>query len=91
VALRASLQGVRRKERHMSGANKSVVRFGIIAVGKEFITVDQLSEAMRVQIKEDVGKKEHRPIGEILLSMGYMNHPQINEVLAELGSLFSES
>jgi hypothetical protein len=75
----------------MSGAGKPIVRFGIVAVGKEFITVDQLSGAMKVQIEEDVGKKEHRPIGEILLSMGYMNPPQINEVLTEMGSLFNES
>ena len=75
----------------MSEADRSVVRFGIIAVGKDFITADQLSEAMKVQIEEDIGKKEHRPIGEILLSMGYMNPSQINEVLTELGSLFSKS
>jgi hypothetical protein len=68
-----------------------ILRFGIVAVGKEFITVGQLLEAMAVQIEEDVGRKEHRPIGEILLSMGYMNPPQVKEVLTEMGVFFSKS
>ena len=75
----------------MSGRGKAILRFGVVAVGKEYITLDQLSEAMKVQIEEDVGQKEHRPIGEILLSMGYMNPPQLNEVLTEIGVLFSKS
>ena len=75
----------------MSGRGKAILRFGVVAVGKEYITLDQLSEAMKVQIEEDLGKKEHRPIGEILLSVGYMNPPQLNEVLTEMGVLFSKS
>jgi hypothetical protein len=75
----------------MSGRGKAILRFGVVAVGKEYITLDQLSEAMKVQIEEDLGKKEHRPIGEILLSMGYMDPPQLNEVLTEIGVLFSKS
>ena len=75
----------------MARIGKSILRFGVVAVGKEYITVDQLSEAMKVQIEEDVGQKEHRPIGEILLSMGYMNPPELNEVLTEMGVLFSKS
>ena len=73
----------------MGGINR--LRFGVVAVGKEFITVEQLLEAMSVQIEEDVGRKKHRPIGKILLSMGDMNPPQLNEVLTEMGVLFSKS
>ena len=75
----------------MGGIEKSILRFGVVAVGKEFITLDQLSTAMRIQIEEDVGQKEHRPIGEILLGMGHMNPPQLNEVLTEMGVIFSKS
>ena len=57
-------------------------RFGMIAVGKGFITLEQLLGAMKIQISDDVDdKKSHRLIGEILIEMGLLNPPQIREVL----------
>ena len=57
-------------------------RFGMIAVGKGFITLEQLLGAMKIQISDDVDdKKSHRLIGEILIEMGLLNPPQIGEVL----------
>lgn len=57
-------------------------RFGMIAVGKGFITLEQLLEAMKIQISDDVDdKKSHRLIGDVLIEMGLLNPPQIGEVL----------
>jgi hypothetical protein len=49
-----------------------------------FITVDQLFEAIKVQIKEELERGQHRLIGRILFDMGAMKLPQIDEVLETL-------
>ncbi len=59
-------------------------RFGLAAVEMGFITVDQLFEAIKIQIKEELEKGEHRLIGKILFEMGVIKLPQIDEVLETL-------
>jgi hypothetical protein len=59
-------------------------RFGTIAVEKGFTTKEQVLEAMNVQVSEDLDGKEHRRIGSILYSLGYITIPQINEVLESM-------
>jgi len=56
-------------------------RFGLTSVGKGFINLDQLTEAMKIQITEDADKAVHRLIGEILVEMGALNASQVMEVL----------
>ena len=56
-------------------------RFGVTAVEKGFITKDQLFEALRMQITEEIEKKEHRLIGRILYDMGLLTLSQIDDVL----------
>ena len=56
-------------------------QFGIIAIEKGFITADNLIEALKTQIKEDIILKDHRLIGEILMEMGCLTAEQIQEVL----------
>ncbi len=56
-------------------------RFGVTAVEKGFITVEQLFEAMKIQLREDIEKGEHRLIGTILFDMGVISLHQIDEVL----------
>jgi hypothetical protein len=41
-------------------------RFGAVAVEKEFITLENLYEAMKIQILENLEGIEHRLIGQIL-------------------------
>ena len=55
--------------------------FGTTAVGKGFITFDQLMEALEIQEREDMEGKKHRLIGTIFFDMGFMTLPQIEEVL----------
>jgi hypothetical protein len=59
-------------------------RFGMIATNKGYITPEQLKKAMWRQVKEEYGSKKHRPIGEILLELGHLEPPQLNEILEEL-------
>ena len=59
-------------------------RFGFIAVKKGFITIDQLIEAMKIQVREEINKGVHRLIGAILIEMGFMNTLQVNEVLESI-------
>jgi len=59
-------------------------RFGSIAVEKEFITVEQLVEALTIQAKENVESGEHRRLGRILLDQGLITASQIDEVFQVL-------
>lgn len=60
-------------------------RFGATAVKKGYITEEQLAEAMIIQLKEDLALGKHRQIGQILLSLGYMDEKMIAQVLDALG------
>ena len=56
-------------------------RFGVIAVEKGFITKEQFTEAFDIQVRESIEKRETKPIGEILVSLGYIADPQVIEVV----------
>jgi len=56
-------------------------RFGVFAIEKGFITPDELFEALRVQVQDEIEKGTHRLIGEILLDRNSMTPAQIDEVL----------
>jgi hypothetical protein len=55
-------------------------RFGTIAVKRGFVTKEQVLESMKIQMERDLDGLEHRLIGSILYSMGYITLPQIDEV-----------
>jgi hypothetical protein len=57
-------------------------RFGTVAVERGFITIDQLSNAMKAQLTDNLEEgKGHRRLGTILLGQGAITRPQIDEVL----------
>ena len=56
-------------------------RFGDIAIEMGFVTEEQLQEATKVQMDQDADGLEHRLIGSILYSLGYMALQQVNEVI----------
>jgi hypothetical protein len=59
-------------------------RFGAVAIDKGFISLEQLFEAMKIQISENMEGGEHRLIGQILWEMGHITSEQINEVLKSM-------
>jgi hypothetical protein len=62
------------------GADLVENRFGTIAVKKGFVTSEQVLEAVKIQTERNMDGLEHRLIGSILYSMGYITLPQIDEV-----------
>ena len=62
-------------------------RFGATAVGNGYITLDQLMEALQIQVRENIEGKTHRLTGRILCDLGYMTLQQVEEVLAYMHSV----
>ena len=56
-------------------------RFGTVAERRGYITPTQLVEALKIQVFENIKKRQHRFIGEILYDQGHITTYQINEVL----------
>lgn len=56
-------------------------QFGIIAIERGFITADELIEALKIQVEEDIKFETHRLIGEILLENNSITVKQIQKVL----------
>ncbi|MBW2030097.1 MAG: hypothetical protein JRJ03_15115 [Deltaproteobacteria bacterium] len=61
--------------------NELEKRFGTLAVERGFVSKEQLLEALKTQVEQDLDGKRHKPIGSILYQMGYISMPQIREVL----------
>jgi hypothetical protein len=58
-------------------------RFGTVAVERGFITIDQLSKAIKAQLTDNLEEgKGHRRLGTILLGQGAITRTQIDEVLS---------
>ena len=66
------------------GREKQEKRFGRVAVEKGFVTPEQILEAMRIQILEEVEQGKHRRIGAILMEQGALTKQKINEVLGAM-------
>jgi hypothetical protein len=60
-------------------------RFGAVAIEKGFITLENLIEAIKIQVTENLESSEHRLIGQILWEKGYLTTEQINEVVEFMG------
>ena len=60
-------------------------RFGIVAIENGFIDTDQLLEAIKTQIVEDLEGAKRRLVGEILQEKGYISIEQIDEILKLMG------
>ena len=61
------------------------VRFGHIAIQEGFITLDQLLDALKIQVEDDCRGKPHRLLGMILGEQGAMMWAQVAHVLIILG------
>ena len=59
-------------------------RFGITAIEMGFSISDQLIEAMRLQIEQDLSENKHKLIGEHLVELGYMERTEVDQVLKKM-------
>ncbi|MBN1442352.1 MAG: hypothetical protein JXA90_06560 [Planctomycetes bacterium] len=55
--------------------------FGEIALEKQFVTAEQLYEALTIQARQKVEGKMDKQLGQILLELGYLSADQIAVVL----------
>ena len=62
-------------------------RFGVVAVKGGYITSEQLTDALKTQILEELKDDRHRIIGNILYEKGYITMPQIADVLVSMSKL----
>ena len=62
-------------------------RFGVTAVDNEIITLEQLFEALKIQVIEELESSKHRLLGEILREKEYITAGQVDEVLILMGIL----
>jgi len=56
-------------------------RFGKLAVMKGFLSVEQLQQALREQVDDNLAERPHRVIGAICFAHGWMTPAQIEEIL----------
>lgn len=59
------------------------IQFGQITVKLEFLTEEQLKEALYEQIKDDLTHRPHRFLGEICVAKGWMTDEQVEIALDE--------
>lgn len=63
----------------------AVKRFGMIAIEKGYITKEQLTDALREQVEEEVERGTHRFIGAILVQKKVIDLEQLRTVISMLG------
>ena len=61
--------------------------FCMVAIEKGFITSEQLNEALKIQVAEELEGGNRRLTGQILQDKGYITISQIDEVLISMGIL----
>lgn len=59
-------------------------RFGVTAVKNGFISREQLFEALKIQLAEDLKGAKHRLLGEILRAKEYITETQIHKVIESM-------
>ena len=59
-------------------------RFGIIAVYRKHITIDQVKQALAEQVEDNVMGRPHRRLGEILKKHGWIKEEQRESILKEM-------
>jgi hypothetical protein len=63
------------------GLERYEKRFGVLAVEQGYITQEQLFEALRAQVAEDLAGGGHRRIGQILVAQGAMRPDKVEAVV----------
>lgn len=62
-------------------SSKYCPRFGQVAVGMGFISEEQMIEAFRCQVGEELSGQGHRLLGSILMDKEWMTSDQVEQVL----------
>ena len=60
-------------------------RFGRTAVYRKYVTLEQVQRALAEQMEDDVMRKTHRLLGDILLKNNWITEEQMKSILDEMG------
>ena len=60
--------------------NQTEVPFGVTAIQKGFVTLEQVVDALGVQAEEHLSTGEYRRIGQILLEQQAIESTQLDEI-----------
>jgi len=60
------------------------MRFGTTAIGRGFITSQQLAEALGSQARDDLAGAKHRLIDKMLFDLGFVTLTQIEEIFVSM-------
>lgn len=60
-------------------------RFGSIAVYRKYVTLEQVQRALAQQVEDNIYRKPHRRLGDILRDNGWITEEQIASILKEMG------
>lgn len=73
------------KDHTMLSPGIRTYRFGSIAVYRNYVTLDQVQRALAEQIEDNVMRRPHRRLGEILREKGWITEEQMKSILDEMG------
>lgn len=65
----------------MAELGKYSLRFGKVAVERGYLTPEQLHQALREQVEDDLADRPHRVLGAICFDHDWMTAAQVEEVL----------
>jgi hypothetical protein len=73
------------KDHSILSPGMGTYRFGSIAVYRGYVTLEQVQRALAEQIEDDVMRRPHRRLGEILREHNWITEEQMKSILAEMG------
>jgi hypothetical protein len=60
-------------------------RFGSIAVSRKYVTLEQVQQALIIQVEDNIKGGKHRLLGDILLEKNWITDEQVKSILSEMG------
>ena len=60
-------------------------RFGSIAVSRKYVTLEQVQQALFIQVEDNIKGGKHRLLGDILLEKNWITDEQVQSILSEMG------
>ena len=61
-------------------------RFGSIAVSRKYVTLEQVQQALAIQVEDNVNGGKHLLLGDILLENNWITKEQVESILSEIGA-----
>ena len=73
------------KDQDILSPSIKTYRFGSIAVMRNYVTLGQVQRALAEQIEDDVMRRPHRLLGDIMVEKNWITEAQTKSILDEMG------